>query len=346
MKDNYYNYLDISERFSEICAEDVFNRKTVNFIDGWGGLWNDNPCEQRITLDTLEKVVKHGEACGDKKFVIGLRTSIREKLQEQLDGIGIRIGENERQSLDSITEYKIEAIEEKIRRLQSSCSDNDCGCKSLDYETVSGINQVPIGAYLVVQLMSIDHRMIQDFLDDNVGPLQAVQRHFEGLIEGDQTWPWLPYFVCMGYHDETEFCQDIADAFGISKSMLANCENIIKYTKTVEKLAPMWSNRFNLVKSSYKRPQNVLVFWHNFLYICAFHACYKRYPKEIMRFCNLDAILQLVRPKNHTDPFTIQAHDEDIDFFCEERLKNLADDSLCSEHPLIKDCTNRKENLL
>ena len=41
------------------------------------------------------------------------------------------------------------------------------------------------------------------------------------------------------------------------------------------------------------------VFWHRFIYICAFHALYK--DKEIvMTHCNVDAILELVRPIGHS----------------------------------------------
>ncbi|XP_061190023.1 uncharacterized protein LOC133197854 [Saccostrea echinata] len=340
-----YNYLEVSDKFFKLCAEEVFEPNTVNFIDGWGGLWNDNPCERFGTLDTLDKVVKHSETSEDKRFVIGLRTEIRERLQEKLDRIGIRIGENERQSLDSSTNYKIKVIKKKIGLLQRLCLDKNCVCKSLDDEKVSGINQVRIGAYLVVKLMSLDHTMIPDFLDKEKGPLEAVRNHFEGLMEGERTWRWLPYFVCLGFYDKEEFKPEIAHEFDVTENMLSDGEHIAKYTKTIQndKLAPMWSERFNLSKSKDEEPRKVLVFWHNFLYICAFHACYKKYPEKMMGFCNLDAILQLVRPKSHPDSLAIIASDEDIDYFCEVRLKNLADDDVFLEHPLVQDWRKRKD---
>ncbi|XP_062591551.1 uncharacterized protein LOC134253047, partial [Saccostrea cucullata] len=194
--------------------------------------------------------------------------------------------------------------------------------------------------------MRLDHKMIPDFFKKDVGPLEAVRNHFEELMEGERIWNWLPYIVCVGYHDKTEIRQEIASAFDIPKSTLSNCKNINEYTKTVDKneLAPMWSHKKNLVKTEdNKREGNVIVFWHNFLYICAFHACYKKYPQKIMRHCNLDAILQLVRPKNQSEALTIEASNEEVDLFCEERLSKFGNDSLFLEHPLFQDGQNGKE---
>ena len=41
------------------------------------------------------------------------------------------------------------------------------------------------------------------------------------------------------------------------------------------------------------------VFWHPFIYICAFHALYKKDNDIVMTHCNVDAILELVRPIRH-----------------------------------------------
>ncbi|XP_062617163.1 uncharacterized protein LOC134278880 [Saccostrea cucullata] len=344
MSDHYYNYLDISQKFSEHCPEKVFKRKTVNFIDGWGGLWNENPCERKRTLDILVQVAEQSKSLDNTKFVFGLRTEIHERLKDELLKQEIRISEYERVLLDNSSIYKRKKVVEEINLLQNSCSDGGCGCKSLTFERVSEIDQVPIGTFLVVKLMSLDHKMIPDFLRRNIGPLKAVQNLFEGLME-DQTWPWLPYFVCLGYHDNKEFKQEIASEFDISEDMLSEPEKVAKYTKMLDKdkLAPMWSERFDLEKPKKDETREVRVFWHNFLYICAFHACYKKYPKQMIQFCNLDAILQLVRPMSHPDPLAIIACEKDIDLFCEERLKNLADDSVFKEHPLVLDWRKRKE---
>ena len=41
------------------------------------------------------------------------------------------------------------------------------------------------------------------------------------------------------------------------------------------------------------------VFWHPFIYICAFHALYNKDNEIVMTHCNVDAILELVRPIRH-----------------------------------------------
>ncbi|XP_061190025.1 uncharacterized protein LOC133197856 [Saccostrea echinata] len=343
MSYEYYNYLDIAKKFSELRPEKVFKLNTANFIDGWGGLWNENPCEKQITFDTMVKVVEQSQTIEKLKFVIGLRTEIGKELERR----GIQMEEHEKLLLDCSSIYKREKVKEEIEVLQNSCSNEKCGCKSLTYERVSGINQVPIGNYLVVRLMSLDHTMILDFLMREVGPLEAMRNHFEKLMEEGQIWQWLPYFVCLGYYDKDQFRHDIADGFNISQSMFLHCESIAKYIKPKKELAPLWSTRFCCdphVKKQDNNPSDVVVFWHTFLYICAFHACFKKYPKQMLRFCNLDAILQLVRPKDYHDPLTIVADDKEVDFFYNERLKNRAIVSSLSEHPLVKERRNRRKS--
>ncbi|XP_078321390.1 uncharacterized protein LOC144621644 [Crassostrea virginica] len=61
------------------------------------------------------------------------------------------------------------------------------------------------------------------------------------------------------------------------------------------------------------------IFWHPFIYICAFHALFEFNPDGVMTYCNIDAILQLVRPEredlHREDYLTIAATEEKVKLF-------------------------------
>lgn len=153
--------------------------------------------------------------------------------------------------------------------------------------------------------------------------------------------------VLNGFYDEQNLKDDIAEQTSFSKEKMDNKKKIMeKYTKTIclkdtdtsishTQLATMWSSKMNndVIKTT-----TFMVFWHNFLYICAFHACYKSSPEKVMQHCNIDAILQLVRPLNHkpTSTFTVGADVYLISMFYEKRIRGTNLESHVTDHPLLK----------
>lgn len=81
------------------------------------------------------------------------------------------------------------------------------------------------------------------------------------------------------------------------------------------------------------------VFWHAFIYICAFHALFESNPEDVVKYCNVDAILQLVRPpsKNErkTNYFTVTATEEQVKIF-QGRIKSEGQDEMYAAHPLLE----------
>ena len=78
------------------------------------------------------------------------------------------------------------------------------------------------------------------------------------------------------------------------------------------------------------------VFWHPFIYICAFHSLYQKDKDLIMRNCNVDAILQLVRPRGFkTSYIEVSADDQAVNMFNNRlRENNLVEKY--KGHPLVK----------
>ncbi|XP_062602014.1 uncharacterized protein LOC134263656 [Saccostrea cucullata] len=76
MKPCFYHYLDFPEEFP---------KETVNFIDGWGGLWNYNPCEMKDTIakSRLKKIISYDNpSAPNVKFIVGIRSDLKEKLRK------------------------------------------------------------------------------------------------------------------------------------------------------------------------------------------------------------------------------------------------------------------------
>ena len=93
-----------------------------------------------------------------------------------------------------------------------------------------------------------------------------------------------------------------------------------------------YSNRQNNVSPM----EAQYVFWHPFIYISVFHSLFKYNPNLVLKHCNVDAILQLVRPKwFHTAYIEVSADDHGIDLF-NERLRQLNLVERYKDHPLVK----------
>lgn len=93
----------------------------------------------------------------------------------------------------------------------------------------------------------------------------------------------------------------------------------------------------NFDKLRYVSSENAqFVFWHPFIYICAFHFLFHKNPALVMKQCNVDAILQLVRPKEVTTSyFEVAADDECVILFI-ERMRYLGIKREYANHPLFQ----------
>lgn len=93
------------------------------------------------------------------------------------------------------------------------------------------------------------------------------------------------------------------------------------------------SDKLKNVPSTSLRAQ--YVFWHPFIYICAFHHLFQKNAEFLMKYCNVDAILQLVRPSGtNTSYFEVAADDRCVTIF-KERIRLLGKEEEYSNNPMV-----------
>lgn len=332
----HLNYLDLSTDYE-------FSDNTVYFVDGWFGLWNDNPCERSLVNENLKSILKVKNNEKNIKFVVGLRSEVKHSYQHVFEENGVKFATAETIRRDTSSKQREQEIKKHLERVQRKCHGTDCKCQALSVNKLLSIDY--IGTHLTINLVDLDHSQAAAMVDKDKGPVVAMTEHFESLKSKDKDlFDCIFYLVLNGFYDEQNLRDKIAEETSTSTEKMRNKE-LGKYTKTIRsedrsQLATMWSSKMNreVIKTT-----TFMVFWHNFLYICAFHACYNSFPEKVMQYCNIDAILQLVRPLNHKpkSTFTIEADVNRISLF-EKRIKGTNLESHVKDHPLLRYLEEKK----
>lgn len=343
----YLNYLDIS-------ADYKFSDNTVYFVDGWFGLWNDNPCERSLVEENLKVILQEKKKNKKIKFVVGLRSEVEHSYKHVFEGNGVKFATSETIRRDTSSIQKEQEIKKHLDSVQKKCHGTDCQCQKLSVDKLLKIDN--IGTHLTIRLITLDHSLAAAMIDEHRGPVVAITEHFKSFEYKDkEVFDCIFYLVLNGFYDEQNLRDEIAEQTSFSKEKMRNKKKIIeKYTKSIRpkdtdasishtQLATMWSSKMNndVIKTT-----TFTVFWHNFLYICAFHACYNSSQAKVMQYCNIDAILQLVRPFNHKpkSTFTVEADDNMISLF-EKRIKGTNLESHVRDHPLLRYLENKQHKL-
>lgn len=333
-KVRYLNYLDLDNKFSA---------NTVYFVDGWFGLWNDNPCERSLVEENLKSILREKKNENNIKFVVGLRSEVERSYKHVFEETGFGFATSELIQRDSWTTQREQEIIKHLDDVQGKCHNTNCQCQTLTKEYLLSIGI--IGTHLTLKLVDLDHSQAAPMIDKEKGPVVAMTEHFESLKLKDKAlFDCISYLVLNGFYDEQNLRDEIAELTSTSAEKMRN-KMLKKYTKTIRskdksQLATMWSSKMNneVIKTT-----TFMVFWHNFLYICAFHAYYKSFPERVMQYCNIDAILQLVRPINYQpkSTFTVEADVNMISLF-EERIKGTNLESHVKDHPLLRYLEEKK----
>lgn len=333
MSVKYLNYLELSTNFG-------FTENTVYFVDGWFGLWNDNPCERSFVEKNLDLISGERKKEKNKKFVVGLSYEIKKKYEEFFEQNGVLFSPSDTIVLDSSSKKKKERVKTHLDVIKKKCNTAECRCHKLELKHISDGKK--LGPHLIINLVGLDHSLAAVLIDDNKTSLDHMTEHFQSLYRKDkELFKGILYLVLNGVYDEEDFSNITVGEFTITRENMTN-PNLEAYTKNIKlknseqqksKLAPTWSS---IILGSSKERNMVHVFWHNFLYICAFRACYNLFQEMVMLNCNLDAILQLVRPIGQGGHFAVEADVELITSFYEKRIKGVgALEVNVGEHPLI-----------
>lgn len=329
----YLNYLELSTNFG-------FSDNTVYFIDGWFGLWNDNPCERDSVKESLRLIFQERDKKEEKKFVVGLSSEIRKTYAEFFEENEVLFSPSETILLDRSSKKKKEKVKTRLDTIKKKCRTDECQCHKLELKHIADGKK--LGPHLIINLVSLDHSLATVLIDESQTPVDYITEHFRSLIKKDEElFKGILYLVLNGVYDEEDFSSLNVGEFTITRENMTN-EKLKAYTKRIQlksstqqksKLAPTWSS---IILGSSKERNIVHVFWHNFLYICAFRACYYSFPDIVMPHCNLDAILQLVRPVRQGVNFTVEADVKHIALFYEKKIRGVKSlEVSVGEHPLV-----------
>lgn len=329
----YLNYLELSTKFG-------FSNNTVYFIDGWFGLWNDNPCERESVKESLRLIFQERDKKEEKKFVVGLSSEIRKTYAEFFEENEVLFSPSETILLDRSSKKKKEKVKTHLDTVKKKCRMDECQCHKLELKHITDGKK--LGPHLIINLVSLDHSLATVLIGESQTQVDYMTEHFRSLYKKDaELFKGILYLVLNGVYDEEDFSSLNVGEFTITRENMTN-EKLRAYTKRIQlksstqqksKLAPTWSS---IILGSSKERNIVHVFWHNFLYICAFRACYYLFPEIVMPHCNLDAILQLVRPIGQGGHFTVEADVNHIALFYEKKIRGVKSlEASVGEHPLV-----------
>jgi hypothetical protein len=179
------------------------------------------------------------------------------------------------------------------------------------------------------------HDLIQDYVT-NRDLLKAMTDHFTVLETQSgkkHAYGWIMYICLKGKYLRSENVDDT----------LIQTMNFVITAESFDVNDVELSKYFRMRNSDQRSnvlPQDAqYVFWHPFIYICAFHSLYKKDPDAVMSYCNIDAILQLVRPDRVKKTYLeVSADSSRVDLF-NRRLQQEGLLDEYREHPLVRTTT-------
>ena len=332
-KCHFLNYRDIpslslSERF-------------IIFVDGWFGLWNENPCEEEVVKRSLQYLRQQVDTFQDLKVVLGVREDIYEKYKKIFKNI---LPVRGRFDLDNARVRREEELEDHFRRAFESCNCKkwNCKCKSLDFRRITHRYE-DVGDHLIIDILAMNHQMISKYLEcENL--LETLLSHFDALhMKKRMLFECLMYIVIQGKYKQNDIVnEDVKDNFGFSltNDSFKKCKLLQKYTKNMSGAELVSVHGEDM---SHDSETGYLVFRHVFLYLAAFHSLFRKYPTKTMKYCNINSILQIVRPEEilneegDTIKFCIKADNEAVKFFYKEVVKQTPGlEDAIKDHPLVK----------
>lgn len=326
---------DILEcRYTDIPTS--VDENTIMYIYGWFGLWNDDFCSENKAKTACRSLKRILNETRNVKLIIGMRSDLKKRYHEML---------NEADSQDaSLFHYEInldsggdvgkdkEYSRYLKKKIKKQCKQRDCACKSLNYEMLQKGKDTVVGMPLKISVIKEYHELIPQYLD-NWDILRVMRDHFT-VLENDRekryAYEWIMYICLKG-----KFLR--SDKF--DRKLVKEMNFEIKQSSFNEEDKELC--RYIRMRNSDKlrdvSPENAqYVFWHPFIYICAFHFLFHKNPALVMTKCNVDAILQLVRPKEDTTSYFEVAADDECVMLFNERMRSLGIKREFSNHPLFQ----------
>lgn len=345
----YSTSCSISERFRELKSNkweilncryteipDTVNEKTIVFVYGWFGIWNDDLCSVDKAKTACQSLIRILNETTKVKFIIGMRSDLYMKYHGVLkvDDFQRHLFENEI-TLDSANTTEDAKFAYFYENMRKKCQKDECVFQNMTCEMIQTGKDNAVGMFLKLNLMERYHDQIHDYKGEwDIS--MAIRDHFISL-ENDETkryvYAWIVYICFIGHFKQTgQYDTKLVEKIGFeidTSSFNENDKDLCVYFKMRNSYSE------NNVSPSDKQ----YVFWHPFIYICAFKFLFEKYPELVMKYCNVDAILQLVRPKEaQISYFEVTADEHCVNLF-NERIHDLNLAERYMDNPLIKSRT-------
>ena len=270
-----------------------------------------------------------------------MRSHTYSKYQDQLEEYGSSLFCNK------INLTKEELLEDHLKyfkKLQENCRKSECQCQKLTQDMLLHGGDELIGMPLKVEVISKYHdpELLDSYLK-NWDIKEAMLAHFEALERNEKPiYEWIMYICLKGHFSRSE---------AFDREMVNKIQFDIKLSSFDEHYGQL--RRY--IRVWFWDPQKVsvydakYVFWHPFIYMSAFRYLYNKDKNIVMSYCNVHAILELVRPSSYIKKGTpssyieVLADDADVEPL-RKRLRKLGLLTKYKDHPLLNDtnCLNKK----
>lgn len=331
---NKNGWASLECRYTDI--PNTVEENTIMFVYGWFGMWNDDLCSLVKAKTAYQSLVRILDEIRNVKIIVGMRSDLYRKYYQELEEAGEQNTSlfYHEIHLDSADVYKDEEYMKYLNeKIQRPCRQDSCACRYLKYEMLRKGNDKVVGIPLKINMIEKYHNLVPDYLD-NCGILKAMRKHFIS-IEKDRNkrhvYEWITYICLKGKFTrseplDTSLIQEIG--FEITDSSFDE-----SYTELSKYVRMRTSDIKQKVQPNSRRAQ--YVFWHPFIYICAFHYLFDKDQTLVITHCNIDAIFELVRTKEaKVSYFEVSADDHIVTLF-KARIRSLGKDNEYMHHPLL-----------
>lgn len=312
---------------------------TVLYVYGWFGLWNDDLCSRNKSKTACKLLIRLLNKTNNVKLILGMRSDFLKKYHQDLDE------EVDEQNM-SLVHYELyldsgadigknhEFLRYFNDLIKRPCKKSDCACKNLKYEMLRKGKDRVVGMPLKISVIEKYHSLIPNYLQE-CDILKAMIDHFTALEKDEkrrQLYEWIVYICLKGKFTPGSFDTNLVERIGFVIDELSF--KLYFYDNNFELCE--YIRMRNSDKQKNVQPENAqYVFWHPFIYICVFHFLFLKNPEFVIEYCNLDAILQLVRPERCKTSYFEVAADNRCVALISEKIRQLGKEEEYAHHPLV-----------
>lgn len=295
--------LDILGKFKEVEKKEWYSMEchytkitntvkenTIMLVYGWFGTWNDDLCSLDAVKTAFQKLSEILKYTQNVKVIILMRSDLFRKYNEKLmeyDALFHNEFNLDNASVHEEAEHK-KMLQDKIIKL---CTFSGCACNTLTLEMIQNDDarsKCVIGVPLKINIMAEFHELISSYLD-NKDIFEVMKNHISSLeTDKKQIYVWIVYICLKGkYAPLNPKDEYLIKTLGFQINDLHFGECFHELSRYMRKSSSPQTDALS------ESPEYVLC---PFIYVCTFHLLYIKNPSAVITLCNIDAILQLVRP--------------------------------------------------